>query len=461
MDLSLAITVTSFLAGVFVVLGIWQRSVTRAQDRRADPQFQGEHGHPAGRAVAQHPQINPYRCLGCSCCVRACPEHGALAVVHGRARLVHPSRCVGHGYCEQACPVGALTVGLGDISDRSDLPILTSEMETSVPGVFMAGELGGIALIRNAIEQGRFVVEVIVRRLRKFDVTPGGADPTDVLIVGCGPAGISAALKATECGLSYAVIDQDDLGGTVRKYPRNKLTMTQPVDLPLFGRMKRTQYTKEELIELWGGIFEQTGITVRSGVKFTGLAHAADGTLLADTSEGTVHCRYLILALGRRGTPRRLGVPGEESERVLYELVDAASHSNEDILVVGGGDSAVEAAVVLAAQAGNRVTLSYRREAFFRIKEKNRQLITALEEEGRVRVVLNSQVTRIEERRAVLEVRAGNQAQEQTVAVDYVYVLAGGEPPYPFLKRIGIRFGGEGESEAASVPHTKSLETSV
>jgi len=459
MDLPLAITVTSFLAGVFVVLSIWQRSVARAQDRRAEQQFQGDHGRPAGRAVAQHPQINPYRCLGCSSCVRACPEHGALAVVHGRARLVHPSRCVGHGYCEQACPVGALTVGLGDVSDRSDLPILTPEMETSLPGVFMAGELGGIALIRNAIEQGRFVIEVITRRLRKAGVTPGGTDPTDVLIVGCGPAGISAALKATECGLSYVVIDQDSLGGTVRRYPRNKLTMTHPVDLPLFGRMKRTQYTKEELIELWGGIFEQTGITLQSGVKFTGLAHATDGTLLVETSGGTIHCRYLILALGRRGTPRRLRVPGEESEKVLYELIDAASHSNEDILIVGGGDSAVEAAVALAAQQGNRVTLSYRREAFFRIKEKNRQHITALEEKGRVQVVLNSQVTRIAEGQALLEVRTGDQAQEQVVAADYVYVLAGGEPPYPFLKQIGIRFGGEPETK--SVPHTKSVETSV
>lgn len=451
MDWPLAVTVTSFLSGVLVVLGLWQRSVTRAQDRHIAEQIQESGGTRANQPVAQHPQINPYLCLGCSSCVRACPEHGALAVVQGRARLVHPSRCVGHGYCEPACPVGALTVGLGDTSNRTDLPILTAELETSVPGVFMAGELGGIALIRHAIEQGSRVVEVILRRLQKDGIKPGGQEPVDILIVGCGPAGISAALKATQHRLSCIVVDQNDIGGTVRKYPRNKLTMTQPVDLPLFGRMKRSQYTKEELIALWENIFTETGIEVRSGVKFTGLDRASDDTLLADTSAGTLHCRYLILALGRRGTPRRLGVPGEESEKVLYELTDAASHRGEDILVVGGGDSAVEATVALAAQPNNRVTLSYRREGFFRLKEKNLGRITALQDDRRVQILLNSQVQRIDEGSAVICVREGDENREVTVAADYVFVLAGGEPPYPFLKSIGIRFGGEDTAAEAQV----------
>ena len=446
MDWPLAITVTSFLTGTLVVLGFWQRCVVRAQECHLEQQAQEGRDHGEGHPVAQHPQINPYRCLGCGCCVRACPEHGALAVVQGRACLVHPSRCIGHGYCEQACPVGALTVGLGDTSQRSDLPILTPESETSVPGVFMAGELGGIALIRHAIKQGSRVVETISGRMQNEGVTPGGADPVDVLIVGCGPAGISAALKATECGLSCAVIEQNDVGGTVRKYPRNKLTMTQPVDLPLFGRMKRTQYTKEELIQLWETIFSETGIEVQAGIKFTGLARTSDGTFRVETSEGTLSCRYVILALGRRGTPRRLGIPGEESERVLYELIDAADHSDEDILVVGGGDSAIEAAVALAVQPGNRVTLSYRRDGFFRIKEQNRQRITALQEDRRINILLNSQVTRIEDGHAVVGVREGDEMRPVTLAADHVFILAGGEPPYPFLKGLGIRFGGEAET---------------
>jgi len=446
MDWPLAITVTSFLTGTLVVLGFWQRSVARAQDERARTRLQQSQG--TGRPIAQHPQINPYLCLGCSSCVRACPEHGALAVVHGRAQLVHPSRCVGHGYCEPVCPVGALTVGLGDTSQRSDLPILTAELETSVPNVFIAGELGGIALIRCAVEQGVQVAETIARRLRSDGERPGGPDPLDVLIVGSGPAGIAAALKAKQHGLSLAVVDQNDLGGTVRKYPRNKLTMTEPLDFPLHGRMKRTEYTKEELIELWEKICEDAEIKVRAGVKFTGLDRGTNGVLSAETSTGVVRCRYLVLALGRRGTPRRLGVPGEESERVLYALTDAVGHSDEDILVVGGGDSAIEAALALAAQPGNTVTLSYRREAFFRLKDRNLQRITAQQDEGRVRVILNSQVTRIEERCAHVQVRRGDETEDVEIPIDYVFVLAGGEPPYPFLKSIGIRFG-EGSAAPA------------
>ncbi|UCD52680.1 MAG: NAD(P)-binding domain-containing protein [Phycisphaerales bacterium] len=456
MDWPLAITVTSFLTGTLVVLGVWQRRVVRAQERHFEQHSQEGRGHGEGHPVAQHPQVNPYRCLGCGCCVRACPEHGALAVVRGRACLVHTSRCIGHGYCEQACPIGALTVGLGDTSHRSDLPILTPELETSVPGVFMAGELGGIALIRHAIEQGSRVVETILRRMQDEGVTPGGDDPADILIVGCGPAGISAALKATERGLSCAVIEQNDVGGTVRKYPRNKLTMTQPVDLPLFGRMRRTQYTKEELIRLWETIFSKTGIEVQAGITFTGLEQTSDGTFRAETSEGTLSCRYVILALGRRGTPRRLGVPGEESEKVLYELMDAADHHDEDILVVGGGDSAIEAVIALEAQTGNRVTLSYRRDGFFRLKEQNRRRIMTLQNEGRVDILLNSQVTRIEEGSATVDVREGDESRTVTVAADYVFILAGGAPPYPFLKGLGIRFGGE--AEAASDRRAESTE---
>lgn len=455
MDWTLTITVASFLGGVLAVLGLWQRSIARERARWAEQATETRGSEKP--AIAQHPQINPYLCLGCSNCVRACPEHGALALVQGRARLVTPSRCVGHGYCEKACPVGALTVGLGDTAHRSDLPILTAEMETSVPGVFMAGELGGIALIRNAIEQGRRVVETISRRLEERDLTPGGRDPVDVVVVGGGPAGIAASLQAVQGRLSCIVLDQNDVGGTVRKYPRNKLTMTQPVDLPILGRMRRTEYTKEQLIELWEDALKKAGIEIRAGVKFTGLDRAADGTLLAQTTTGLVRCRYLVLALGRRGTPRRLGVPGEDSENVLYELSDATSHSHESILVVGGGDSAIEAAGALATQPGNRVTLSYRREAFFRLKEKNLRRIATLQKEGQLRVLLNSEVKRIDPGSAVIAVRETGVTREVTLPADYVFVFAGGEPPYPLLKSIGIRFGGEQEAATETDAHPAEM----
>lgn len=451
MSLPLAAGIVLFLGAVLLVVGIWQRHIARAQDRRLLEQLMDAAAQGSNQAIAQHPQINPYLCLGCFSCVRACPEGNVLAVVDGRAALVRASRCVGYGYCQDACPVGALTVGLGDIQSRPDIPVLSDEMETSVPGVFIAGELGGIALIRHAMQQGTQVVRTIGRRLGKQSRCHGGRGPVDVLIVGCGPAGIAASLQAKDLGISYAVIDQGDLGGTVRKYPRNKLTMTQPVELPFVGRLKRTQYSKEELLELWEQIIRKAGIEVRTNVKLLGLQRQPDQTLTAETSEGPIHCRYVVLSLGRRGTPRRLGVPGEELDHVLYQLADAATYTGQNILVVGGGDSAIEAATALAVQPGNRVTISYRRHAFFRIKQRNEERIARFTADGRVRVLFSSQVKKIEVGSATIEIGEGENVQQTTLPADYVFILAGGEPPYPLLKKMGIRFHGEEKTEAEHV----------
>jgi thioredoxin reductase len=385
--------------------------------------------------------------------VAACPEHGVLAIVEGKARLVRASHCVGHGCCEVACPVGALVVGLGDLSARADIPVLTDERETTVPGVFIAGELSGIGLIRNAVEQGAGIIDTIAARLKRQGPRLDDSTIVDVLIVGCGPSGIAATLRAHELGMNYMVIDQDNLGGTVRKYPRNKMTMTQPVDLPLYGRMKRTQYSKEELIELWTEIFNKHRVKVRSGVKYSGLEVRSDGVFEVETTDGIILCRYCILALGRRGTPRRLGVPGEESERVLYQLVDAADHIDQKVVVVGGGDSAIEAALALAAQSGNTVTLSYRRNAFFRIKPRNREGLERARAEGRVNVILNSEVQLIDPGYVKLGIVSGGDADPDVMrlACDFIFVFAGGEPPYPLLKKSGIAFGGDEQSIPVSI----------
>ncbi|MEN8254181.1 MAG: NAD(P)-binding domain-containing protein [Verrucomicrobiota bacterium] len=439
-----------FLCAVFTVLGIWHRAIQAAEDERLFRQMREAEAQGSNQALTQHPQIDIGQCIGCGSCVQACPEHGVLALVEGKACLVNASGCVGHGCCETACPVGALVVGLGDIAARSDIPLLDNEGETSVPGLFIIGELGGIGLIRHAIVQGTGAVEAIHRRLQEDSVPEDGRAPLDLLIVGCGPSGIAASLRAHELGMRFAVIDQDDLGGTVRKYPRNKMTLTQPVDLPVYGRMKRTQYRKEELIELWEGVFSSTGIKVRAGVKLAGLDQRDDGTFSATTSAGEIVCRHCILALGRRGTPRRLGVPGEESEKVLYRLIDVVDYADLPLLVVGGGDSAIEAALALAAQPGNRVVLSYRRNAFFRIKQRNREHIEAARQEGRVEVFFNSQVERIDPGETVLALNsdAGERIGGQVVPAEFVFVFAGGEPPFPLLKGMGIKFGGSARDEA-------------
>ncbi|RKX46970.1 MAG: 4Fe-4S ferredoxin [Verrucomicrobia bacterium] len=447
MDWPLIIGVIAFLSVVFTVLGFWHRSIQEKEDQRLARAIKDSEAQGSNQALTQHPQIDINQCIGCGSCVQACPEHGVLALVEGKARLVNAAHCVGHGCCETACPVGALVVGLGDISSRSDIPVLSNERETSVPGIFIAGELGGIGLIRHAIAQGKEVAETIHSRLKGDDLSVGGDDPLDVLIVGCGPSGISASLRAHELGLNFSIIEQDGIGGSVRKYPRSKMTLTQPVDLPVYGRMKRTQYVKEELIELWENVLGESGIDVQSGVKLTGLEHRADGTLIASTSAGIIPCRNCILSLGRRGTPRRLGVPGEDSEKVLYQLVDAADYTHQNLLVVGGGDSAIEAALALAAQPGNRVILSYRRHAFFRIKARNRERIEAAQQEGRIEVLFNSQVEHFESGQALLILNSseGGRVGERQVSADSVFVFAGGEPPYPLLKSIGVHFGGEVE----------------
>ena len=422
-------------AAVLALLGVWQRRIERRQRARVVTEIREAKDRGTDRPVGQYPHIDRYACIGCGSCVRACPEAGVLDLVDGIAHVVQASKCIGHALCAQACPVDALEVGLGDTSRRADIPRLTDDLEASVPGLFIAGELGGLALIRHAVDQGVRAIESIARRGR---AGPRSPDVRDVLIVGAGPCGIAASLKAIECGLDYVTIDQDDPGGTIRKYPRRKLVMTQPVSLPLGEKLERTEYFKEDLVAFWQGLIERHGLRIRPHTKLIGLECAGE-LFIARTSGGMIRARTVLLALGRRGTPRRLGVPGEESEHVLYQLVDAATYRDMDLLVVGGGDSAIEAATALADQSGNRVTLSYRKHDFFRIKSRNEERIRAYVASGRIDVLYESRVTAIETDRAVLDL-AG---EARTVPARFVFVFAGGEPPFPLLKSMGVAFGCE------------------
>jgi thioredoxin reductase len=390
------------------------------------------------RPVAQFPFVDAGRCIGCGTCVDACPESDVLGVVGGTATVVNGLKCVGHGACEDACPVGAIEVGLGDVKSRVDIPQTDDWHETSVPGLFVAGELGGLALIRNAVSQGRRAVERIVEKRRLDRRRADGA--LDVLIVGAGPAGMSAALTAVEKGLSHVVLEQEqDLGGTVLHYPRRKLVLVQPVELPMGGKLRGAEYEKEEILDLMQGMIRQAGLHIRFGEKVEEL-RSEGGLFVASTAKGLHAGRFLVLALGRRGSPRKLGVPGESLPKVMYKLVDAESYHGERILVVGGGDSAVEAAIGLARDAANEVTLSYRREKLVRIKAKNEDRISALASKGRVRLLLSSEVREIRRHSAVI--RTG--ANELEIPNDYVFVLAGGEAPLGLLKGIGVQFGGDG-----------------
>jgi thioredoxin reductase len=330
--------------------------------------------------------------------------------------------------------VGALKVGLGDIKTRADIPILSAFNETTVPGIFIAGELGGLSLIRNAISQGHMVIDEIARRIGR----PGASDIYDVVIVGAGPAGISAALTAIQRGLNYVMLDEWELGGTILQYPRRKLVMTQPVELPLYGWLKEDEYSKEALMDTWHEIDSRFHLRVIPGQKVESV-RKINNHFDIRTVKSVYSSRFVVLAIGRRGTPRKLEVPGEDQAKVMYQLIDAQSYTNQHMLVVGGGDSAVEAAVGLSKQTGNTVTISYRKSGLFRVKKKNEDAVTRLIAERKLTALFDSQVVEIRPTSVRLQAPAGI----VEIPNDYVIVQIGGVPPFQMLRDMGIAFGGE------------------
>ena len=374
-----------------------------------------------------HPVIDPNICVGSGSCVRACPEQ-TLAIVKGKGHQVNPSACIGHGACAAACPVEAITLVFGTARRGVEIPYVKPNFETNVDGLFIAGELGGVGLIRKAAEQGRQAMHAISQKR-----SANGS--LDVVIVGAGPAGISSTLAAMESKLKFVTIEQEEaLGGTVFHYPRHKVVLTQPVVLPIIGKAKLGEISKESLLEFWQGIVTRQGVPISFGQCMQKIQKVEDGFLVR-TPRGEHHTRCVLLAIGRRGTPRKLGVPGEELPKVVYQLLDAEQYAGKRVLVIGGGDSAIEAALALAGQEGTSVTLSYRGEAFGRIKEKNRQRLLEMEGNPRLNVLLRSQPKLIEERRIQLELDGAPLVLDN----DHVIVCAGGVLPTPMLKEIGVK----------------------
>ena len=379
-----------------------------------------------------HPEIDPTKCIGCTNCVAACPEQGShqvLGMIRKKAHLVGPTNCIGHGACKAVCPADAITLVFGTSRRGIDIPVVNPDFQTNVPGVFIAGELGGMGLIKNAIEQGRQAMISISNLLR----TPH-ENALDIVIIGAGPAGLCATLAATESKLKYAAVEQEELGGTVAHFPRRKLVMTQTDMLPVVGKMHFKEVQKEELIEFWRDVEKKTGISINYGENVEAVEPAPNGGFVVKTSKRNYNTRTVLLAIGRRGTPRKLGVPGEEMSKVVYRVIDPAQHRNQHVLVVGGGDSALEAATTIAEEPGTTVTLSYRSEAFSRAKPRNRQRVEDMAATGRLRVLFSSNVKAIFEDRVQLE-QGGSLEENQK---DAVVVLACGILPSGFLKTIGI-----------------------
>lgn len=379
-----------------------------------------------------HPIINENRCIGCRACNIACPEshNNVLGMINHKAVLINPAGCIGHGPCKDVCPVDAITLVFGTEERGVDIPHISTDFQTNVPGVFLAGEIGGMGLIHNAINQGVQAMESI------HDLVKGQSDnELDVVIVGAGPAGIAASLAAMKKKLKFKTIEQDSLGGVVAHYPRGKLVMTAPVNLPIEGQVNIKETTKEELLDFWQGVVDKTGLKIHFNERVKSVSREANGFQVINENS-TFKTKAVLLAIGRQGTPRKLEVPGEEQNKVVYRLVDSEQYKGMHVLVVGGGDSALEAAYSLADEEGVTVSLSYRGNAFNRAKGKNRKKVEAAVASGKLKVYLNSNVKKIETDTVLIN----DDGEELALRNEAVIICAGGVLPTGFLSDIGIKY---------------------
>ncbi|MDX1685029.1 MAG: NAD(P)-binding domain-containing protein [Saprospiraceae bacterium] len=379
--------------------------------------------------VSLHPVIDVNTCIKSGACVAACPEEDILGIMNGRGTVINASRCVGHGACFHACPVEAITLCIGTEKRGVELPHVAQTYETNVNGVYIAGELGGMGLIKNSVEQGRQAVENIAETIEKK-----GGDTLDLVVVGAGPAGISGSLMAKKKGLSCITLEQDTLGGTVFTFPRSKVVMTSPMELPLYGTVKLFDTSKTELLELWTDVIDKHGIEIKEKSRVERIEDEGEIFEIFTANGESYRTKRVLLAIGRRGTPRKLGVPGEQKEKVAYRLLEPEMISGKDIMVVGGGDSAIESALLLADD--NNVTLSYRKDKFSRIKPKNNEKVLNAIQEGTITMKYNTNVTEIMDNAVLLKHNEDDSVE--SIPNDLIYIFAGGILPTKFLQSIGI-----------------------
>lgn len=379
-----------------------------------------------------HPAIDPDRCIGSGACVNACPEHDVIGIVNGQAALINPLACIGHGACAAACPVDAISLVFGTAKRGVDLPQVDEHFMTNQAGLYVIGELGGMGLIRNAVLQGRQAAEHVLANGRRGNSRSG---VLDAIVVGAGPAGISATLALRAKGLEVLLLERDAFGGTIRHYPRAKVVMTGVLDLPVFGKVKRRTMSKEALCALWDDIRAKTSLPVITGELVSSIVPAGPGAWSVVSSGGTRVAANVLLGLGRRGAPRKLGVPGEDDPKVTYRLLEPEPFRAKHVLVVGGGNAAADCAIALAEDGHCKtVSLSYRRAELARLRSSVRVKVEGFFQSGKVKPLLPTEVVRVEPTQVVLK----NGSREGAVPNDAIIVQIGGTSPNDLLQAAGV-----------------------
>jgi thioredoxin reductase len=399
------------------------------------------------------PQIDVNTCLGCYACVDACP-YDVLEVERYVAVVVRPEACCGLTLCEQRCPNGSLRITSGEtIGTR---PRLGDDLESlDVPGLYLSGDITGLPLIKNAIHQGAHAVTKIAK-----DLAPSRGESKgrlDLLIVGAGPAGISAALRAKELGLSFAVIEQGNVAESIQSFPRGKLVFDQPLELPVTGKLWLKESTKEELLSHWLRVVRKEQLPIHADTRMTRFDRVRAGfRVTTEPREGgpeaTWEARRVLLAIGQRGTPRRLpfDLAPEVESRVHYHIADARSFEGQQVIVVGLGDVAMEAAIALCRQPNTNTTVVYRGDGFTRGKSRNIAEVRRLYEAGRIQIRWKAEVTAIAKDRVTLRTPEG----EVELRYDTVLVLIGSIAPSGLLRAAGVRT----VEEAAPTTGAKTTE---
>jgi thioredoxin reductase/NAD-dependent dihydropyrimidine dehydrogenase PreA subunit len=397
----------------------------------------GEAPAPAAEApkgeILPFPQVDVEACISCSSCYNSCPKQVLAGDDHGKSTVVNPDACIaleGCSICEQGCPTGAIRVSTAPLVRQVDRPDVDEHNEAkSMPGLFFAGEVIGAALIKTAINQGTDAMRYVEKKPRV------AAASHDVIIVGAGPGGLGAALEAKRLGLRYLLLERDTVASTIKNYPRDKAVLAEPIKVPLYGALPMMDADKDTLMAVWKTIVDKSGLQVNQFEEATDIGKK-DGLLAVRTAKGEYQAPYVLLAIGTRGNPRKLGCAGEIPARVAYNLIDAAEWKGRNVVVVGGGDSAIEAAVALAQAEGTTVTLSYRKGEFSRVKKRNLDQVNELAKSGRLEIAFNSSVKEVRPTSIVLKVGDA----ERELSCDQVFALIGADPPRAWIEKIGVPF---------------------